>query len=126
MGFGTNRVVGKQLNKTGLSATQMKGMNTLHGICGVKKIENKEEIQNTIIDKLSTFKKNEVHKSRLMADFSEESQKGKLQAKEIKKKPLEEKINQDTKTQVDEKKNVDEVGLKIKKPLSSLKKLSHE
>ena len=86
MGFGTNRVVGKQLNKTGLSATQMKGMSTLHGICGVKKIENKEEIQNNIIDKLANFKKDEVHKSRLMADFTEEPQKSKITDKQTDKK----------------------------------------
>jgi len=86
MGFGTNRVVGKQLNKTGLSATQMKGMSTLHGICGVKKIENKEEIQNNIIDKLANFKKDEVHKSRLMADFTEEPQKSNITDKYTDKK----------------------------------------
>ena len=37
MGFGTNRVVGKQLNKTTLSSSQLKGMSMLKGICDVKK-----------------------------------------------------------------------------------------
>lgn len=47
MGFGTNRVVGKQINKTALSSTQLKGMNMLKSICDVKKKpteEKKEEI----------------------------------------------------------------------------------
>ena len=65
MGFGTNRVVGKKLDKSGLSATQMKGMSMLHGMCGVKKIENKE-IDDNVLDKLS-MKKLEGNKSRLTA-----------------------------------------------------------
>lgn len=120
MGFGTNRVVGKQLNKTGLSATQLKGMSTLHGICGVKKIENKEEIKNTIIDKLSSLKKDEMHKNRLMADFCEEPKQVPAE-KELSKKPV--AINPD-KAEA-EKKALDEVSIiKPKKGgLSSLKKL---
>lgn len=122
MGFGTNRVVGKQLNKTGLSATQMKGMSTLHGICGVKKIENKEEIQNTIIDKLSSLKKDEGHKSRLMAEFTEEPQKPKIIAKETDKIFPNKKTGLEN-TETDTKINEQNVDFKIKKPLSSLKKL---
>ena len=50
MGFGTNRVVGKQLNKTSLSTSQLKGMNMLKNICDVKKQptiteEKKEEVK---------------------------------------------------------------------------------
>lgn len=56
MGFGTNRVVAKSLNKTGLSATQMKGMSTLQNICGVKKTDLKE---NEVIDKLTALKTND-------------------------------------------------------------------
>ena len=73
MGFGTNRVVGKKLNKTGLSATQMKGMSTLHGICGAKKVENKELDESTL-DKLS-MKKLEGNKSRLTNDINEDTKK---------------------------------------------------
>ena len=40
MGFGTNRVVGKQLNKTTLNSNQIKGMNMLKSICDVKKQTN--------------------------------------------------------------------------------------
>lgn len=104
MGFGTNRVFGKQLNKTGLSATQLKGMSTLNGICGVKKIANKEEIQNNIIDKLSSLKKDEGHKSRLMVDFTEEPQKPITKSKDNNnallnsKKDSEKKIETDIKT----------------------------
>jgi len=44
MGFGTNRVVtNKQLNKTNLSQTQIKGMNMLKSICDVKKQPSAEE-----------------------------------------------------------------------------------
>ena len=37
MGFGTNRIVSKTMNKTGLSSVQMKGMSMLQGICGAKR-----------------------------------------------------------------------------------------
>ena len=54
MGFGTNRVVGKTLNKTSLSSNQIKGMNMLKSICDVKKqpsattnaVEEKKELDN--------------------------------------------------------------------------------
>lgn len=124
MGFGTNRVVGKQLNKTGLSATQMKGMSTLHGICGVKKIENKEEIQNNIIDKLSSFKKDEVHKSRLMADLTEEPRKEKIIEKMSDKNSSNENSQSELKIDsVNKKPEQQDVDSKSNKSLSSLKKL---
>jgi hypothetical protein len=69
MGFGTNRVVGKKLDKSGLSATQMKGMNKLQSICGVRKIEN-NELNGSVLDKLS-LKKLEGNKSKLMAELNE-------------------------------------------------------
>ncbi len=69
MGFGTNRVVGKKLDKTGLSATQMKGMSKLQSICGVRKIDN-NELNVSVLDKLS-LKKIEGNKSKLMADLNE-------------------------------------------------------
>lgn len=55
MGMGTNRVVGKQLNKTGLTSNQLKGMNMLKSICDVKKqpstnltapVEEKKQLDN--------------------------------------------------------------------------------
>lgn len=46
MGFGTNRVVGRNLNKNGLSNTQMKGINTLKSLCGEK--QEKEDYLNKI------------------------------------------------------------------------------
>ena len=52
MGFGTNRVVAKQLNKTTLSSSQLKGMSMLKNICDVKKkpsnvdiVEEKKEVE---------------------------------------------------------------------------------
>lgn len=123
MGFGTNRVVGKQLNKTGLSINQMKGMSTLHGICGVKKIDNKEEIENTIIDKLSLLKKNENgHKNRLMADFNEEP-KNKIAKNENIDKKLVTENQAKIENEVPVKINEEEVIIKVKKPGLSLKKL---
>ena len=123
MGFGTNRVVGKQLNKSGLSVNQMKGMSTLHGICGVKKIDNKEEIENTIIDKLSLLKKNENgHKNRLMADFNEEPKKKIANNENIDKKLVTEnqaKIENEVPVKLIE----EEAIIKVKKPGLSLKNL---
>lgn len=52
MGFGTNRVVGKQLNKTNLTSSQIKNMNMLKNLCDVKKqpsnsvIEEKKQEDN--------------------------------------------------------------------------------
>lgn len=123
MGFGTNRVVGKQLNKTGLSITQMKGMSTLHGICGVKKIENKEEIQNNIIDKLSNYKKDEVHKSRLLADFTDEPQKPKIFQKEIDKKQSLANTQTDQIKKIENKNEEQKNESKTKNPLANLKKV---
>ena len=123
VGFGTNRVVGKQLNKSGLSVNQMKGMSTLHGICGVKKIDNKEEIENTIIDKLSLLKKNENgHKNRLMADFNEEPKKKIANNENIDKKLVTEnqaKIENEVPVKLIE----EEAIIKVKKPGLSLKNL---
>ena len=123
MGFGTNRVVGKQLNKSGLSVNQMKGMSTLHGICGVKKIDNKEEIENTIIDKLSLLKKNENgHKNTLMADFNEEPKKKIANNENIDKKLVTEnqaKIENEVPVKLIE----EEAIIKVKKPGLSLKNL---
>jgi hypothetical protein len=71
MGFGTNRVVGKTLNKTGLTSTQMKGMNTLQNICGVKKTDKNE---NEIIEKISSIKKDDGHtKSKLFENIEPNS-----------------------------------------------------
>lgn len=72
MGFGTTRVVGKGLNKSGLSATQMKGMSTLQNICGVKKEKKPEE---EMINKLSTLKGADggPKKSRLFTNMEENS-----------------------------------------------------
>ncbi len=123
MGFGTNRVVGKQINKTGLSASQMKGMSTLHGICGVRKIENKEEMQNSIIDKLSSLKNNETQKSRLMADFNEDTKKNLISEKEPNKQSIGERTIEEKKLVKDIKDIEDTMNLKMKKPLSNLKKI---
>lgn len=52
MGFGTNRVVGKQLNKTNLTSSQINNMNMLKNLCDVKKqpsnsvIEEKKQEDN--------------------------------------------------------------------------------
>lgn len=71
MGFGTNRVVAKSLNKSGLSATQMKGMSTLQNICGVKKTDLKE---NDIINKLTALKTNDDApiKSKIFGNIEDE------------------------------------------------------
>ena len=37
MGFGTTRLIGKQLNKSSLSSSQVKGLNMLKSICDVRK-----------------------------------------------------------------------------------------
>ncbi len=67
MGFGTNRVVSRQLNKTGLSATQLKGMDKLRGICDVKKNTGKEN-EKDVIDKLSAFSKGPEHNKNKMLE----------------------------------------------------------
>lgn len=69
MGFGTTRVVGKTLNKTGLSATQMKGMSTLQNICGVKKTDDKID-QNALL-KINQLKSEAPNKSKLMSDLED-------------------------------------------------------
>jgi hypothetical protein len=73
MGFGTNRVVSKGLNKTGLTTNQLKGMNTLQNICGVKKTENKTEDVVKKITDITTMKKIDdlPAKNRLMADLDD-------------------------------------------------------
>lgn len=74
MGFATNRVVSKGMNKTGLSAVQLKGMSKLQNICGVKKPEEKKESENenmnsALIEKL-TCKGDDMKKhNKLTADF---------------------------------------------------------
>jgi CRP-like cAMP-binding protein len=55
MGFGTTRLVGRTLNKSGLSSIQMKGANTLSSICGVKKPSNASEDKNEYLDKISNI-----------------------------------------------------------------------
>ncbi len=72
MGFATNRVVSKGMNKTGLSAVQLKGMSKLQNICGVKKPEEKKENNDNtaIIEKLSN-KKEDCTKNKLTADFED-------------------------------------------------------
>jgi hypothetical protein len=65
MGFGTNRIVSKPLNKTGLSTEQMRSMNTLQSICGVKKSDTE------ILEKISGLKKVDGSRNRLMADLDE-------------------------------------------------------
>ncbi len=70
MGFATNRVVGKNLNKGGLSAVQMKGMSTLQNICGVKKTDEKID-QNALL-KINALKSSEgPKKSKLLSDLDE-------------------------------------------------------
>jgi hypothetical protein len=52
MGMGTNRVVGKQLNRNSLNTNQLKGMNMLKSICDVKKqpsiIEEKKQVEGEV------------------------------------------------------------------------------
>lgn len=70
MGFATNRVVGKNLNKGGLSSVQMKGMSTLQNICGVKKTDEKID-QNALL-KINALKNAEgPKKSKLLSDLDE-------------------------------------------------------
>jgi hypothetical protein len=70
MGFATNRIVSKNLNKTGLSSVQMKGMSTLQNICGVKKTDEKID-QNALL-KITALKNLEPHKkSKLLSDLDE-------------------------------------------------------
>ncbi len=69
MGFGTTRVVGKTLNKSGLSATQMKGMSTLQNICGVKKSDDKID-QNALL-KINALKSDAPNKNKLMSDLDD-------------------------------------------------------
>jgi len=44
MGFGTERVATKALNKNALNSKQVKGLQALQNICGVKK--NPEKIED--------------------------------------------------------------------------------
>jgi hypothetical protein len=81
MGFATNRVVSKGINKSGLSAVQLKGMSKLQNICGVKKPEEKKDNNenSALIEKLS-HKTEDCSKNKLTADFEEEnkSEKNKI------------------------------------------------
>jgi hypothetical protein len=81
MGFGTNRIVSKPLNKTGLSSEQMRSMSTLQSICGVKKSESE------ILEKISSIKKIDGSKNRLMAEFEEGSERKEEPPKEQPKNP---------------------------------------
>jgi hypothetical protein len=69
LGFGTNRVVGKQLDKGGLSVGQMKSMSALQSLCGVKKTDT----DKSVIEKI-TNKKIES-KSKLLSAMDEEEKK---------------------------------------------------
>lgn len=74
MGFGTNRVVSKGLNKTSLSATQMKGMSTLQNICGVKKNpEVNKDTDKMMLKRLSSI--GESNKKSKIFDHLEEEDK---------------------------------------------------
>ncbi len=67
LGFGTNRVVGKQLDKSGLSVGQMKSMSTLQNLCGVKKTE----ADKNLLEKISS--KKVESKSKLLSSFEGEN-----------------------------------------------------
>ncbi len=67
LGFGTNRVVGKALNRNALSAGQMKSINTLQTLCGVKNTDK----DNSLIDKIANIKKTET-KSKILSVLEDE------------------------------------------------------
>jgi hypothetical protein len=69
LGFGTNRIVSKPLNKNGLTNEQLKSMSALQSICGVKKSETE------IMEKISSIKKIDGSRNRLMADLDEPEKK---------------------------------------------------
>lgn len=69
LGFGTTRVVSKGLNKTGLTANQLKGMSTLQNICGVKKQDD------DMIQKIANIKGDDTSKSKLTNDSEPEKEK---------------------------------------------------
>jgi hypothetical protein len=76
MGFGTNRVVSKGLNKNGLTVNQLKGMNTLQNICGVKK--NDPVKQEGALQEILKHKNSESpNKNKLMCDLSDEAKEEK-------------------------------------------------
>jgi hypothetical protein len=82
MGFGTTRLVGKTLNKTGLSSTQMKGMSTLQNICGVKQTEKND---SELAEKIANIKAaDEGHKKNKLFENIEEQQKSNNEITEIK------------------------------------------
>jgi hypothetical protein len=96
MGFATNRVVGKNLNKGGLSAIQMKGMSTLQNICGVKKTDEKID-QNALL-KINALKSSDAHKkSKLLSELDDlpakEEKTTKVNQTEKIMKTEEEKVN---------------------------------
>jgi hypothetical protein len=77
MGFGTNRVVSKGLNKNSLSATQMKGVSTLQNICGVKKNpEVNKDTDNMMLKRLSSFGESNK-KSKIFDQIEGEGKSGK-------------------------------------------------
>ncbi len=66
LGFGTNRVVSKQLDKGGLSNGQMKSMSALQSLCGIKKTET----DKSAIEKIAS--KKIESKSKLLSGLDEE------------------------------------------------------
>ena len=71
LGFGTNRVVGKALNRNALSVGQMKSINTLQTLCGVKNSDK----DNALFDKIANIKKTEAKSKILSVLDDEEKQK---------------------------------------------------
>lgn len=69
LGFGTNRVVGKQFDKSGLSMGQVKSMSTLQNLCGIKKVET----DKSVIEKIAS--KKIESKSKLLSGLDEEEKK---------------------------------------------------
>jgi hypothetical protein len=85
MGFGTNRIVSKTMNKTGLSSVQMKGMSMLLGICGAKKTD--EKIDHTALLKINALKNTDApNKNKLMSDFDDNENQKNEEIENIKNK----------------------------------------
>lgn len=83
MGFGTNRIVSKGLNKNGLNSNQLKGMSTLQNICGVKK--NEMNNNTDILQKITLAKSSENSgghsKSRLFSGDDDNKNEIKIETK---------------------------------------------
>ncbi len=86
MGFGTNRVVGKQLNKTNLTSSQIKGMNMLKTLCDVKKqptVSVTEDKKQEESEKKEERRSSKL-KNMMAMDLMEESRMSKKETEETK------------------------------------------